>query len=273
MKFAICQEIFEDWDWERQCRFIAQVGYQGIEVAPFALAERITDLSHDRRRVLRQQAADNGLQIIGLHWLLAKTTGLHFTSGDSAVRKATAEYLVALGSACADLGGEILVFGSPAQRSLKPGTSREEGFVRAADVLRQCLPALADRGVKFCLEPLTPQETNFLNTCADAVELIDQVGEPNLRLHQDVKAMLSEPETIPSLIARYRTRVGHFHANDSNLQGPGMGPTDLVPIFRALVDTKYAGWVSVEPFDYSPGCERLARESLANMREALARVG
>ena len=38
MKFAICQELFENWEWERQCRFIAEVGYQGIEVAPFTLA-------------------------------------------------------------------------------------------------------------------------------------------------------------------------------------------------------------------------------------------
>src|SRR5258708_38190443 len=82
MKFAICQELFENWDWERQCRFIAEVGYEGIEVAPFALAPRITDLSAERRQTLRKQAADHGVQIIGLHWLLANTTGLHLTSAD-----------------------------------------------------------------------------------------------------------------------------------------------------------------------------------------------
>src|SRR5262245_26368582 len=109
MKFAICQELFENWEWPAQCRFIAATGYSGIEVAPFTLAARITDLSRQRRELLRQQAADCGLQIIGLHWLLAKTTGLHLTSDDSAVRRATAEYLVELGRACADLGGNLLV--------------------------------------------------------------------------------------------------------------------------------------------------------------------
>lgn len=270
MKFAICQEMFENWDWERQCRFIAEVGYQGIEAAPFTLAERITDLSAERRKTLRKQAADHGLQIIGLHWLLAKTTGLHLTSADPAVRRATAAYLVELGRACADLGGDILVFGSPAQRNLDPGTSREEGLVRAAEVFAACLPALAERGVKLCLEPLTPKETNFINTCGEAMELIDRVRHPNLLLHQDVKAMLSEREPIPELIARHKGRVGHFHANDSNLLGPGMGPTDFIPIFRALVESRYEGWVSVEVFDYSPGGERIARESLATMRAALA---
>src|SRR5580765_6767341 len=97
MKFAICQEMFENWDWERQCRFIAEVGYKGIEVAPFTLASTITDVPAERRQTLRKQAADQGLQIIGLHWLLAKTTGLHLTSADPAVRRATAAYLVELG--------------------------------------------------------------------------------------------------------------------------------------------------------------------------------
>lgn len=272
MKFAICQEVFENWEWERQCRFIAEVGYEGIEVAPFTLAPRITELSAERRQTLRRQATDQGLQIIGLHWLLAKTTGLNLTAADPAVRRATADYLVELGRACADLGGDLLVFGSPAQRNLEPGTSRAEGLDRAAEVFRACLPALAERGVKICLEPLTPKETNFINTCAEAVELIDQVASPHLLLHQDVKAMLSETVPIPQLIARYAKRVGHFHANDGNLLGPGMGPTDFTPIFRALVESQYTGWVSVEVFDYSPGCETIARESLANMRAALSCV-
>ncbi len=272
MKFAICQELFENWTWPDQCRLIAEVGYTGIEVAPFTLAPNINDLAPARRRELREQAAACGLEIIGLHWLLAKTTGLHLTTADAGMRAATAAYLIDLGRACADLGGSLMVFGSPQQRNLPAGTSREEGQDRAAAVFEACLPALADLGVTICLEPLTPRETNFLNTCDDAQELIERVGRPNFRLHQDVKAMLSEAEDIPSLIARYAGRVGHFHVNDENLLGPGMGPTDYAPIFRALRAAGYAGWVSVEVFDYRPGAETIARESLRYMRETLSRL-
>lgn len=272
MKFAICQELFENWDWERQCRFIAEVGYQGIEAAPFTLAPLITELSAESRQKLRQQAADHGLQIIGLHWLLAKTSGLYLTSPDPDVRQATARYLIELIRACADLGGDLLVFGSPAQRNLAAGTSFEEGLERAAEVFRLCAPELVERGVKLCMEPLTPRETNFVNTCAEAIELIDRVECPQVVLHQDVKAMLTERDEIPKLIARYAGRVGHFHVNDSNLLGPGMGATDFGPILRALLDARYSGWVSVEVFDYAPGCEKIARESLAYLRETLARV-
>ncbi|MGQ0637221.1 MAG: sugar phosphate isomerase/epimerase family protein [Planctomycetaceae bacterium] len=272
MKFAICQELFENWDWERQCRFIAATGYEGIEIAPFTLATRIGDLAPARRRALRQQAADHGLQIVGLHWLLAKTDGLHLTSPEDSVRHATAQYLIDLGDACADLGGSVLVFGSPAQRNLGPGVTREQGLEWAAEVFRECLPRLAERGVSICLEPLTTRETNFLNTCAEAVELIDRVGHPQLALHQDVKAMLGEAEPVADLIRRFAPCTRHFHVNDSNLLGPGMGSTDYAPILRALLDTHYAGWVSVEVFDYAPGCERIARESLEYLRDVLARV-
>lgn len=272
MKFAICQELFVDWDWERQCKFIAEVGYTGIEAAPFTLAKRITDVSAERRATLRKQAADHGLEIIGLHWLLAKTEGLHITTADTAIRKATTQYLIELGNACADLGGNVLVFGSPLQRNLVEGTTKEQGLERAAEVFKGCLPVLAARGVKICMEPLTPKETNFIMSCADAMELIERVNQPNFVLHQDVKAMLSESEPIPSLVKKYAKHVGHFHVNDSNLLGPGMGETDFAPIFKALLETNYAGWVSVEVFDYAPGAEKIARDSFNYMQETLAKV-
>lgn len=272
MKYAVCQEMFENWDWERQCKFIADTGYKGIEVAPFTLAKRINEVSAERRQALRKQAEDKGLKIIGLHWLLAKTEGLHLTSPDPVVRQATANYLIDLGDACADLGGDVLVFGSPFQRNLLEGTTRAQGFDRAAEVFRKALPALADRGVKICMEPLTPKETNFINTCAEAIELMQLINAPNFLLHQDVKAMLSEAEPIPDLIRKYAKYTGHFHVNDSNLLGPGMGETDFSPIFQALRETNYNGWVSVEVFDYSPGCEKIAQESLSYMRDTVAHL-
>ncbi len=270
MKFAICQELFVDWDWERQCQFIAQTGYTGIEVAPFTLADGPAQLSSNERRRLRNVAADHGLEIIGLHWLLAKTHGLHLTTADEGVRLATSNYLIELAGLCADLGGTIMVFGSPQQRSLEAGMSREQASENALEVFRRCLPAFADHNVTLCMEPLTPRETDFCNTCAEAADLIARLSHPNFKLHQDVKAMLSEPVPIPELIDTYAAITAHFHANDSNLLGPGMGETDVVPIFQALDETGYQGWVSVEVFDYSPGAEHIVRAELAQYAARLA---
>src|ERR1700733_6542504 len=76
MRYAICNETFEGWDHARVCRTVAELGYTGLEMAPFTLAPRITDVSAVQRKKLRDEAEAAGLQIIGLHWLLAKTGGL-----------------------------------------------------------------------------------------------------------------------------------------------------------------------------------------------------
>jgi sugar phosphate isomerase/epimerase len=80
-----------------------------------------------------------------------------------------------------------------------------------------------------------------------------------------------EDTSIPDLIRRHAARTGHFHANDANRRGPGFGQVDFVPILHALHDSGYAGWVSVEVFDYSPDPETIAQESMRYLRECEAR--
>jgi len=272
MRYAICNETFEGWDHARVCRLVADLGYTGLELAPFTLAPLITEVAADKRRALRRQAEDCGITLLGLHWLLARTEGLHLTSADVPTRKRTAAYLAELARCCHDLGGDILVLGSPAQRRIPAGATKLEAGDYAADTLSQALPICADQGVKLCLEPLTAQETDFINTCAEAVELIDRVNHPNLILHLDVKAMSSEVVPIPRLIDLYCGRTGHFHANDPNKRGPGFGDTDFVPIFQALRANNYLGWISVEVFDYSPDPVTIARESIRYMQHCAAQA-
>jgi sugar phosphate isomerase/epimerase len=269
MRFAICNETFEGWEHGRVCRFVAEVGYTGLEIAPFTLAPLITQVSTEERHRLRGQAESAGIRIIGLHWLLARTEGLHVTSPDQTVRGRTADYLVELARCCRDLGGDLLVLGSPAQRRLLPGVSREQGWNYGADTLRQALPRIADHGVRLCLEPLGESETDFINSCAEGVELLERLRHPNFVLHQDVKAMSAESTPIPELIRRYRSQTAHFHVNDPNKRGPGFGDTDFAPILQALLDAGYDGWVSVEVFDYTPDPETIARESYRYLRACL----
>jgi sugar phosphate isomerase/epimerase len=272
MRYAICNETFEGWDHPRVCRLAADLGYGGLEMAPFTLAPRITDVPPVQRRMLRRQAEDIGLQIIGLHWLLAKTEGLHLTSPEESVRRRTAEYLVELARCCRDLGGELMVFGSPAQRRIPAGATKAQATVFAADTFARALPGIAECGIKLCLEPLPQPDTDFITTCAEGVALLDRLSHPNFLLHLDVKAMTSDEAPIPELIHRHSRRTAHFHANDPNKRGPGFGNTDFVPIFRALKKADYQGWVSVEVFDYTPDPETIARESIRYMKECEAKA-
>jgi sugar phosphate isomerase/epimerase len=218
------------------------------------------------------QARDCGIEIIGLHWLLAKTTGLMLTSSDSAVREHTANYLIDLAKACVDFGGKFLVFGSPMQRRVPAGYSREQATEFALDTWGRCAKPLSDLGVLLLVEPLSPPEADFINTAEEGVEIIHRLNSPAFRLHLDVKAMSTESWSVCELLKRHRGILEHFHANDPNKRGPGFGATDFVPIFRTLREIQYPGWVSVEVFDYTPDPLTIAQNSIRYMRECEARA-
>jgi len=266
MRYAICNETFGGWEHARVCDLVAELGYQGLEVAPFTLAPSITEVTALQRAELRAHAETAGLKILGLHWLLAKTTGYNLTSPDSEIRKRTGEYFSELAIAAAELGGDILVLGSPLQRNVPAGHTYQQAEDYACDTLSHCLKTLEKTDVKLCLEPLTPKETDFMNTAASAVAIIERIGHPMLKLHLDVKAMAAEPQSREATIRAFAEHTYHFHANDENLRGPGTGAIDFNPIFAALRDTNYNGWVSVEVFDYTPDPETIARDSIAYMR-------
>ena len=273
MKFGICNETFGQWTLDKALAFAREAGYTGWEIAPFMLTDDIFAYSASDRSSYRKQVEDAGLEIIGLHWLLAKTEGLHLTTMDDSVRQSTSEYLCELARLCRDLGGSVLVFGSPQQRNFPDDQSADSAMENAAQVLRSVVPELEKQSVKIAIEPLGRGEGNFLNEASDGRKLQAMVGSPHVQLHLDVKAMSDEPTPTPQVIRDNAEAMLHFHANDPNRQGPGMGDVDFVPIFEALKDTHYEGWVSVEVFDYTLGVERLVTESMSNMQAAAKQAG
>ena len=269
MKFAICNETFQDWPFDKAFAFARECGYTGIEFAPFTIHKNAYEISADRRREIRRQAEDAGLTVVGLHWLLAFTEGYYLTSPEADVRRRTSEYLGELARLCRDLGGRVLVLGSPKQRNLLPGVTHDQALEYAADVLRGVVPTLEECGVVLAAEPLGPEEGDFLRTAELGVRLIQMVDSPRCRLHLDVKAMSTEQKPIVDIIRDSARGSQHFHANDPNRRGPGMGNVDFRPIFAALQEINYQGWVSVEVFDYTPGVETLARDSIEYMQRCL----
>ena len=272
MRFAICNELYENWPIEKVFAHAAKAGYAGVEVAPFTLAEDCREISTERRKEIRTAAQRASVQVIGLHWLLLKPAGLHINHPDAAVRKKTEEYVEALIDLCADLGGEVMVWGSPKQRQVIAPYTWSDAWKRLVEALQRLGPKAHAKGVTICFEPLGPKDNcNLVNTMGEGTLLVETVNSPGVKLHLDVKAMSSEGRAVAdSIRLEGGKHLWHFHANDPNLRGPGMGEMAYEPIMHALHDVKYDRWVSVEVFDFTPGAEATAEMSIKALKLAMA---
>lgn len=267
MDFAICNEIFQGWKIEEAMQFAAKTGYTGIEIAPFTIAKYVTDVGKQERKRIRHAAEDADITITGIHWVLAHTEGLFLTHNDAAVRDRSSKYFVDLVEFCSDIGGNIIVVGSPKQRNIPLGATAAQAWDWAKETLTAAVGRALQLGVTICLEPLSPQETNFINTAEEAVRFVKQYHSASLKIILDVKAMSSEQKPIPQIIQESWPHFAYFHANDKNLKGPGFGEVDFKPIAAALIETGYNGWVSVEVFNFDEGPEAIATRSLDYLRK------
>ncbi len=271
MKFAICNETYEDWSLDDTIEHAARVGFEGLELAPFTLAKDPSSLTERDATAIGERVRAGGLEVTGLHWLLLAPAGLHLTTPDDVVRNRTVNFVQHLTRLCAAMGGEVLVWGSPAQRSLADDWEREASTSRAVEAVRSISEVAEQCGVTVAMEPLPPSYTNFLSSAAEGRAFVDAVDHPACRLHLDVNAMSHEQLPIDEIIRASADHLHYFHANDPCLLGPGMGEVDYGPIRDALEEIGYSGWLSVEVFDYEPGPERIARESLSYLRRMFGR--
>ncbi len=270
MKFGICNETFQGWKIDDVFNYCGRIGYDAVEVAPFTLAKYVTDIPAAERTRIREAAARAGVAISGIHWVLVQAEGMYLTSPDPATRTRTADYFCDLVHFCADLGGKVIVVGSPKQRSLLPGVDLEQAWSWATDVFRPSVHLAGQRGVTVCFEPLPAEDTNFINTAAEAVRFTRQLDSPSFKVILDVRAMSWESRPVPDIIRECKGEFAYVHANDVNLKGPGFGAVDFRPIAAALKEVGYDGTVSVEVFKYDEGAEEIATRSLAYLKQVFA---
>ena len=255
MKLALCNEVLRHLSFEEQCRTAAALGYEGLEVAPFTLADDPRRLTSTDAARLQATAAAHGLAISSLHWLLVQPEGLSLSTPDAALHARTVGFLKHLVDFAAACGAQVLVHGSPRQRSPAPGQSAADALARTEAGWAQLATHAHSAGVVYCIEPLSPTETPVLNTLAEAVAVVDRIASPALRTMLDMSAASLSETTDPAvLLNRYVAsgHIAHVQLNDRNRRGPGQGDTPQAPAIRALRSLRYTGWMAVEPFEYLP---------------------
>lgn len=272
MRIALCNEVLQPMPFAQQCAWAAAVGYDGLEVAPFTLSDEPHLMIAQERAAIRRAAADAGIAITGLHWLLLTPKGLSITSPDDAVRARTVEVMRRLVDFCADVGGKVLVHGSPGQRAIPAGETRETAIARARDAFARIADDAQRAGVVYCIEPLATTETPVINTIAEAAAIVDAIGSPALRTMLDCAAAgRMEQEPIAAVIDRWLPtgRIAHVQVNDPNRRGPGEGQLRFAPILAALKRNGYEGVVAVEPFKYVPDGQACAARAIGYLRGIL----
>jgi sugar phosphate isomerase/epimerase len=212
-----------------------------------------------------QDMKNAGIECAGLHWLLTPPPeGLHFTSPDNEVRIKTIEYLDELIDFCGDLGGKILVFGSPGQRGTSQGISIHEAKKFLADGLSKVADHAKERDVQILLEPLPKKETDVVNTLEEAITMVEKINHPSISSMFDFHNTLDETESLPDLIRKYYRYIHHVHVQnmDGSLIRSDNIPEDFIPVFKTLKDLSFDKWISTEVFDFSPGGKFITQESM-----------
>jgi sugar phosphate isomerase/epimerase len=273
LRQAICNEAFQGVDFAESCKIIKRAGYEGIEIAPFTLGEDPALIPPARRREVSDIIRSEGLEFVGLHWLMVAPKGLHVTTPDDALRARSWLHIRNLIDLCADIGPNgVMVFGSPFQRSTTGGSTREEATRRYVDGLAEVAPHALSRGVTILVEALPVEQSDVVQSLEEAVGIVHQINSPAIRTMFDTHNAINEVEPHAVLVDRYYDLIRHVHVNEMDGKHCGQGNYDFKPVLATLIRRGYRRWVSLEAFDFSFGGERIANESLRYLEAEIAKI-
>jgi sugar phosphate isomerase/epimerase len=270
---SICNEAFDKWPFADACKAIRKAGYTGIEIAPFTLAEDPAAITAAQRREYRDIIAAEGLQFVGLHWLMVSPKGLHVTTPDAGLRERSWRHIRNLIDLCADLGpGGVMVFGSPNQRCTTGGLTREQATRHYVEGLAAIAPQAETRGVTVLIEALPKGQCDVVLTLDEAARLVAEIDSPAIRTMFDVHNAIDEVEPHATLVERHFGVIRHVHVQEFDGRHCGQGNYDYKPVLATLRRLNYPGWISLEAFDFTPGAEKLANESLRHLESEIAQL-
>jgi sugar phosphate isomerase/epimerase len=242
IKISCQEQLLPGSSLQDKWEFAARAGYDGIELrgrGDFALEQRLPEL----REALRDGVPMPSVCVEMLHF---------FGAFDPDLRRDAIAQMRSQLSVLAALGGGVV--GTPASYGMfsrrlppfEPPRSPEED----RDVLLAGLSELGEHaareGVVLVLEPLNRYEDHMVNTLEQAVELVDTVGLPSLRVMADTYHMNIEEDEPTSALVKAAARIGHVQVSDSNRFQPGAGHIDWAALIGTLDAIGYDGHLAVE---------------------------
>jgi len=149
---------------------------------------------------------------------------------------------------CKAVGTTVVVWGSSGSRRVPDGYSRDTAWQQIIDYLKRAGPIAKAKGLVIGIEPLRKQESNIINTGAEALKLVHDVNHPNVKMIIDYYHMRIENED-PEIVRTAKDEIVHLHfANPTGRRWPHSADEDPVyaKFFEIVKAIKYQGGLSIE---------------------------
>ncbi len=242
MKFGVNTMVWTTQVGPKQDPLFARIkrwGFDGVEL--FLSTDEPADIPAVRTTLDRLGLERTTCCVLPRH--------ANLVSADAATRARGVEFLKKCVDRTADLGAKLICGPLYAGLGVMTGSRRtKQEWKWAVKGLRAAAAHAQKRGVCLCIEPLNRFETYFLNTLEDAARMVREVGAPNVKIHFDTfHSNIEEQHPAASLRAVAR-HLGHVHISENDRGIPGTGHNDWEGVFKALKQTGYDGWLTIESF-------------------------
>lgn len=227
---------------EETIKRIARIGYDGIEIgaaAPHAYPSQITK---ERRRAIKRLLDDNGLEVSSMLPAPGGGPGFNVASPLPEERREAIEQYKQVAQLCSDLGGNTVLYVAGWQIY---GTPRAQAWAWSAEALKEVARSAEGAGVVLAIEP-TPTDSNLIESCDHAIELMEEVAEPNVKLMFDTQHAYYRNEVPTDYVYKMGKNLRHVHISEFGRLAPGRGPGDFVGLVAALRDIGYDGYLAME---------------------------
>lgn len=245
MKLAISNIALPAYEHTSFFSKIREMGVKGLEVAPSRVwINTWESLTPKQVSQYRQSVENSRLKVVGLHSLFFDRPELGLFRSLDITRK-TLDFLIHLSKVCRDLGGKTLIFGSPPARR-RNNLPLDQSEAIAVDFFGTLCTKIAAHGTCICLEPLTTNESDFINSVTDSHRIATIINHPAFQIQIDTKALTDAQEVNPEIFNKINSNLVHCHVNEPDLGLLGSGIVNHQKIANLLFSINYSKFVSLE---------------------------
>lgn len=246
-----------------------KMGFDSFEIG-------LEDPSHVNGKEFGKALKDNGLRLVVCG---AMGPSRDLTHEDAKYRKEGLDYIATTIKFCADAGAKVMagpLYSAVGKRRHVSPAQKKKEWDLAVKGLSAAGKIAADHGVVLAVEPLNRFETDLVNTSAQAVQLVNDIGHDNVRIHLDSFHMHIEEKCQYDAIKLAGKKLAHFHSCENDRGAPGSGLVDWESVAKGLKDVGYKGECVIESF--TPECKAIAAAAaiwrpLAKTQDSLATDG